>query len=40
MTHFRLLYSGKAKRHTTKTQYTTTYDGLIVHKSIDLDPIF
>ena len=26
-------YSGKAKRHTMKTQYTTTYDGLIVHKS-------
>ena len=26
-------YSGKAKRHTMKTQYTTTYDGLIVHES-------
>ena len=26
-------YSGKAKRHTMKTQYTATYDGLIVHRS-------
>ena len=26
-------YSGKAKRHTMKTQYTVTYDGLIVHRS-------
>ena len=30
-------YSGKAKRHTMKTQYTTTYDGLIVHKSTSVE---
>ena len=30
-------YSGKAKRHTMKTQYTTTYDGLIVHKSASVE---
>lgn len=30
-------YSGKAKRHTVKTQYTTTYDGLIVHKSAPVE---
>lgn len=26
-------YSGKAKRHTMKTQYTVAYDGLTVHRS-------
>ena len=30
-------YAGKAKRHTMKTQYTTTYDGLIVHKSTSVE---
>ena len=30
-------YSGKAKRHTMKTQYTTAYDGLIVHKSTPVE---
>ena len=30
-------YSGKAKRHTVKTQYTTTHDGLIVHKSASME---
>ena len=30
-------YSGKAKRHTMKTQYTTTHDGLIVHKSAPVE---
>ena len=30
-------YSGKAKRHTMKTQYTTTYDGQIVHKSTPVE---